>query len=285
MGTFDLVLDPSIRNWVLLPIVYIMVLVGVGRSMAQQLMVSDNTSDIEIVKHRQLLMRSQRLRANGGFLTPRSFRMRKKYFNYKKDGKLRAKVQGGPPNPMENSAGMMEMMKGNMSMMVPNMVMMGWISFFFSGFVLVKLPFSLTEGFKEMLQRGVSLSSLDVSYVSSLSWYFLVMFGMRGLFTLILGQGKVMDDTKMMQAQMGMGSQQQDMQFDAAKQYKQEQVALKLTEPSTNLMDSEYTLLGLEVPERDIGAKNKAISAPKENPVSPKKETRSKKKKSKASKN
>mmetsp|Transcript_24312 Transcript_24312/g.29678 ORF Transcript_24312/g.29678 Transcript_24312/m.29678 type:complete len:285 (-) Transcript_24312:316-1170(-) len=254
-GTFDLVLDPSIRNWVLLPIVFIMVLVGIGRSMVQQLMASDNTSDIDIVKHRQLLMRSQRLRASAGFLTPRSFLMRKEYLGLKKTGKLRAKVKGGAPNPMENSAGMMEMMKGNMTMMVPNMVMMGWISFFFSGFVLVKIPFTLTEGFKEMLQRGVSLSTLDVSYVSSLSWYFLVMFGMRGLFTLILGQGNVMDDTQIMQAQMGMGSQQQDMQFDAAKAYKQEYQALKFTEPKTNLIDAEYTLLGLPIPSRSIAPK------------------------------
>lgn len=31
-------------------------------------------------------------------------------------------------------------------------------------------------------------STLDVSYVSSVSWYFLVMFGMRGFLSLILGE-------------------------------------------------------------------------------------------------
>jgi len=36
--------------------------------------------------------------------------------------------------------------------------------------VLVKVPFSLTNRFKSMLHRGVDLSTLDVSYVSSLSW-------------------------------------------------------------------------------------------------------------------
>ena len=144
------------------------------------------------------------------------------------------------------------MMKGNMTMMVPNIVMMGWISYFFSGFVLVKVPFMLTDGFKEMLQRGVMLSTLEVSYVSSLSWYFLVMFGMRGLFTLLLGEGMVMDDAAMMQQQMGMGSQQQDMQFDAAKAYNGEKAALKVTEPQHYLDEAEYKLLGLTMKQKKV---------------------------------
>ena len=50
--------------------------------------------------------------------------------------------------------------------MVPNMLMMTVISFFFSGFVLVKVPFPVTQRFKQMLQRGVDLATLDTSYVS-----------------------------------------------------------------------------------------------------------------------
>ena len=38
-----------------------------------------------------------------------------------------------------------------------------------------------------MLQRGVELNALDVTYVSSSSWYFLVLFGISGLLNLILG--------------------------------------------------------------------------------------------------
>jgi ER membrane protein complex subunit 3 len=52
-------------------------------------------------------------------------------------------AQPPPPNPMGDPAQMdlmMEGMKKNMAMMIPQMVMMGWINYFFSGFVLSKFP-------------------------------------------------------------------------------------------------------------------------------------------------
>ncbi len=75
----------------------------------------------------------------------------------------------------------------NMTMIVPNLVMMPTVSYFFSGFLTARVPFSLTPKFKTMFQRGVEVTSLDVSYVSSLSWYFMLFMGLRGVFSLILG--------------------------------------------------------------------------------------------------
>ena len=74
-----------------------------------------------------------------------------------------------------------------MVFMVKNMVTMQGISHFFHGFVLVKSPFPLTNGFKQMLQRGLEMSTLETSYVSNVSWYFLVMFGLRAFFCLSIG--------------------------------------------------------------------------------------------------
>lgn len=55
---------------------------------------------------------------------------------YLKDPENRGK---GPANPLTDPGGMdqmMNMMKGNMVMFIPQTVIMAWINFFFSGFVL-----------------------------------------------------------------------------------------------------------------------------------------------------
>merc|ERR1719482_1215768 len=99
----------------------------------------------------------------------------------------------------------MDMMKNNMSYMIPNIAMMSLVNMFFEGFLIVKVPFALTPRFKMMLQQGIDLKSLSASYVSSLSWYFIVMFGINGFYSLILGQ-KVRGEEEMMKMQMGMGA-------------------------------------------------------------------------------
>lgn len=96
--------------------------------------------------------------------------------------------------------GMMEGMKKQMVMMIPQTIIMGWINFFFSGFVLLKLPFPLTLRFKVMLQRGIETNDLDVTWVSSLSWYFLTLFGLNAVYRLVLGDDNAADGTRDMAA-------------------------------------------------------------------------------------
>lgn len=59
----------------------------------------------------------------------------------KEGGKGDAQNPSAPPNPLSDPAamdGMMAGMKTQMVMMVPQMVIMGWVNFFFQGFVASK---------------------------------------------------------------------------------------------------------------------------------------------------
>lgn len=242
-GEAMLVLDPQIRDWVVLPMVLIMVLMGLTRHYVTQLLESDKPLDVAEVRRKQTVMRANRLRMNGGYLSPEAFNMRKTHFLNKESGLLQEKVPKTNMAMMDPS-NMVDMMKKNVTFLVPNMVMMTIISTFFSGFVLVKVPFPLTNRFKTMLQRGVDLTTLDVSYVSSLSWYFLIMFGLRGLYKLILGEDSpALDEAKAAQAQMGMGMAG-GMGFNAEAAYKTERDQLDLLNHKDALAEAEKNLLG-----------------------------------------
>ena len=55
-----------------------------------------------------------------------------------------------------------------------------------------------------LVQRGVDLPSLDVTYFTSLSYYILLLFGLRGVFMLFFRENTI-DETQMYRQQMGMG--------------------------------------------------------------------------------
>ena len=175
-----------------------MILTGVLRHYATVLLATPPkpASTPSESRERQSLLRGMQLRTNASSaLSTTSFTPRKDYYvdNYKKGAFLR----GGPEsrgqaqaNPMTDPAameGMMGMMKGNMAMMIPQTLIMTWINTFFAGFVVLRLPFPLTIRFKSMLQSGVITRDLDVRWVSSLSWYFLCLFGLQSVFIFILG--------------------------------------------------------------------------------------------------
>jgi hypothetical protein len=89
--------------------------------------------------HSQLLLRSRQLRANGKYLLPESFAMRRHFFNNREDGVFEEKRQPGPPpNPMAMMSDpkmMQNMMKGNLLNMLPMMMIGGIVGWIFSGFV------------------------------------------------------------------------------------------------------------------------------------------------------
>jgi hypothetical protein len=173
-----------------------MVLTGILRHYATLLMQSSPKKP-SALQHREQasLARAIGLRNYFWVLSREAFEARKQYLvqafkdgEFLKDRENRGKPQ---PNPMTDPAGMESMMgamKSQVAMIVPQTLIMGWINAFFSGFVVLKLPFPLTIRFKGMLQSGVQTRDLDVRWVSSLSWYFLNLFGLQAVFGFILGQ-------------------------------------------------------------------------------------------------
>ena len=132
------------------------------------------------------MIRARVLRENGKYLTSQSFAMRRHYFNNDDSGYF--KTQKRSPVSQNSTAMLSDLVKGNFINVLPMVVIGGWINWMFSGFVTTKVPFPLTLRFKPMLQRGVELASLDAAWVSSASWYFLNVFGLRSIYTLVLGE-------------------------------------------------------------------------------------------------
>ena len=163
----------------------------------------------------------------------------------------------GAANPMSNPASMMDGMKNQAMFMITQLGMNQFGEAFFSGFVLVKVPFPLTNSFKPMLQRGVNMMDLKLlssSYVTATSWMFLVSFGMRDLQKLLLGDNDALADQEARQMQMQMGMGMNQMGFDAKKQYKGMSDQVDMIKHEWNLAQAEKNLLGDQYPITNISA-------------------------------
>jgi hypothetical protein len=237
-----------------------MVFVGISRHYVTQLIKSEpeiTGEKLEEMRRKNIQARSQRLRMNCGFINEEAWLARRQDLCRKKTGTLRENCPA-PANPMmSNPMAMVDMLKGNVTFMVPNMIMMTFCSYFFAGFVCVKFPFAMPSNrFKLMLQRGIDLKSLDVSYVSSLSWYLLVTFGLRGVYQLLLGQDVDSDEQRMMQMQMGMPGMGGGMGggFDANTAFKRERELLSIIKHKSASDQAERQLLGDRYPSSDSTA-------------------------------
>ncbi|XP_028669164.1 ER membrane protein complex subunit 3-like [Erpetoichthys calabaricus] len=242
----ELLLDSSIRLWVVLPIVFITFFVGVIRHYVTQLLHSEKKVELEQVSDSQVLIRSRILRENGKYIPKQSFAMRKHYFNDPETGffkKTKRKVV--PKNPMTDPSMLTDMMKGNLTNVLPMILIGGWINWAFSGFLTTKVPFPLTLRFKPMLQRGIELLSLDASWVSSASWYFLNVFGLRSMYNLILGQDNAADQSRIMQDQMTGAAMA--MPPDPNKAFKAEWEALEIVDHQWALENIEDELIARDL--------------------------------------
>jgi hypothetical protein len=206
---------------------------------------SGGTKEMPEIAEQQAVQRSQRVRAAAGWLPESAFRARREFFVDKDKGlfsqapKTRAMHETMATDPSL----MADMMKKNLTGMVPQVVMGTAVSFFFSGFVMGKIPFGLSPRFRPMLQRGVDLAGLDVSYLTSLSYYFALLFACRGPFSLVFRE-HTLDETEMMRRQMnpmaaaGAG-------FDAAGMFKAEAAAYGALEHEWGLVGAEEAALAV----------------------------------------
>jgi len=83
------------------------------------------------------------------------------------DGQTDAMETMTKSNPMMNPNNMAGMLKNNLFMTIMTPLQFGFISYFFTGYIVGKVPFPLTQKFREMLQKGVENVALDVKYVSA----------------------------------------------------------------------------------------------------------------------
>ncbi|CAB3251968.1 unnamed protein product [Arctia plantaginis] len=241
----ELLLDPNIRLWVFLPIVIITFLVGIVRHYVSIILSSQKKIELLQVQDSQVMIRARLLRENGKYLPKQSFAMRRHWFNNEETGYFKVQKRAATSqNPMTDPGMMTDMLKGNVTNVLPMIVIGGWINWMFSGFLTTKVPFPLTLRFKPMLQRGVELAYLDASWVSSASWYFLNVFGLRTIYALVLGENNAADQSKIMQEQMSGAAMA--MPPDPKAAFKAEWEALEITEHRWAVATAESDLLNLK---------------------------------------
>ncbi|KRZ52783.1 ER membrane protein complex subunit 3 [Trichinella nativa] len=239
----ELLLDPSIRTWVFVPIVLFTFLIGVVRHYLAILIHTKKEIGLQQIQDSHALVRSRLLRENGRYLSKHSFLMRKQFFNDEESGYFKVAQQRQSPvvNPMSDPSVMTDMLKGNLLNVIPMLVIGGWINWTFSGFVTTKVPFPLTLRFKPMLQHGIALASLDASWVSSASWYFLNVFGLRSMYALILGEDNAADQARLMQEQVTMSAN--TVPHDPRQAFKAEWEALQICSHNWALKNADKELI------------------------------------------
>lgn len=182
--TSTILLDPDIRNWVLFPIFIIVLLVGVLRHYVSILMQNPKNESLSDKCNSNITQSASILLQEKNALPTSSFLSRAQLMIDKTLKKVPEKRDVGDVFDPSVTTGMM---KGQLMMMANNIGLMMLISSFFSGFVVAQLPFSIPLRLKDMMQRGINIDDLECSYVTSISFYFLVLSGVNGLLNLLLG--------------------------------------------------------------------------------------------------
>ena len=235
----EILLDSGIRDWMLIPIFIVVFLAGMLRIVMSHLMDSKQEQEKNDVYVQETILRCEKFKKQCKILSETSYRNHRAYFCKPSVGILCKEFESNAMPFFMDPTSQLGMIKKNAAYGITTMLLLTWVSNFCSGCILARIPFPLTQKFRSMLQRGVELSALDVTYVSSSSLYFLMMFGMNGLLGLVMGN---MDKDKIQNMAMPM---MQGPAKDLSKIFKAERENLELVSHKFRLNGIEEYFLSL----------------------------------------
>jgi ER membrane protein complex subunit 3 len=184
-----LFLDWRIRLWVLIPITISTALMALLRSNIVAVLIRPPRVDLLKVRDASALTRSAALRRSADAMHPSQVLARRAAFTAA-DGPLRrsAAAATSPMALLMNPESLGNQVVGLSMSTVPSIVLGAWVRFMFGGFAVCRMPFPLSQRFRGMLQVGIERAgqSLDVRYVSALSWFVINLFGNSGLVQLLM---------------------------------------------------------------------------------------------------
>lgn len=196
--SLDIALDRSLQVWVLFPITLATLLMGLLRRNLSLLIYREPPTSVPKIREGNVLKRSRILRQNANLIMRSQFEARR-FFLTRGDGKgalYRKPKEHASMTALMNPESLADQVMNLCLSIVPHMILGTWARYMFAGLAVCKLPFSLTPVFRPMLQSGMELAgrNLPVSYVSSLSWYVLNLFGNSGLLSIIGSDGGLHDE-------------------------------------------------------------------------------------------
>lgn len=213
MQTPNLTIDPNLKVWVLLPMILAMVLFTTFRSQLTAFLTSSPPKQLSLSQRKQAenLKRTALFKKFFWNLPSQHFKDKQTYLvDALSSGFYLAQKKGGsaaaksPEQSLEQTTeNMMGILRGSFGSMISQFLLMQFIQFFFSGLILMKLPFSLTSTFKQMVQSGVKTDELDVRWVSAVSFYLIANMGLPSVFN-ILGMNEEQAQVSPAQGQMMM---------------------------------------------------------------------------------
>ncbi|KAL7714366.1 ER membrane protein complex subunit 3 [Entamoeba marina] len=192
-------LSTEIRDWVLLPLFIITVCSTYLRQDIMKLFSGNSKPDPRSQQETTILQKASIFVERYSLLSSKTIKKLKNYFVSENSGILTisaAPQAEGTPNVPQMDFG--AMLGGNSIMMITNVGLMTWINAMFDGFIVLKTPFPLSYRFKLLTQQGLGGMNIDVSYVSSLGWYLLVLFGGKYILQLFDSKASSMTDMAQM---------------------------------------------------------------------------------------